>query len=177
MRCERCEIVRAVDRTHGSRSPPCTCPAAPRLKRTVAIVQHDLRDGAEQIFANRLEGDGHREHHRRNPRAHDIGDPPLGGREAEDAIGGRDQPPRKADPLGLIAIEQSVGCATGQDRREFPGEIDGVADPGIHALAAGRTVDVRGVAEQEGATFAEMLGHPVMHMIGREPVDLLRPRP
>ena len=66
--------------------------------------------------------------------------------------------------------------AAGQDRRQLPGEIDRVADAGVHALAAGRAVDVRGVAEQEGAAVAEMLGHPVMHVIGREPVHLARPR-
>src|ERR1700724_2090976 len=30
-----------------------------------------------------------------------------------------------------------------------------------------------GIAEQEGAAFAEMLRHPVMDVIGREPVDAL----
>jgi len=34
-------------------------------------------------------------------------------------------------------------------------------------------VDVRGIAEQEGSAFTEILRHPVMHMIGREPIHLL----
>jgi hypothetical protein len=34
-------------------------------------------------------------------------------------------------------------------------------------------VDVSRIAEQEGAALAEMLGHPVMNMVGRKPVHLL----
>src|SRR6516165_9090114 len=34
-------------------------------------------------------------------------------------------------------------------------------------------MNVRGVAEQEGAALAEILGHAVVDAIGREPVDLL----
>jgi len=34
-------------------------------------------------------------------------------------------------------------------------------------------MDVRGVAEQEGAAFPEVLRHAVMDAIGREPVDFL----
>ena len=45
--------------------------------------------------------------------------------------------------------------------------------PVFMPLAAGGAVDVRGVAEQEGAALAEMLRHPVMHMIGRKPIHLL----
>ena len=33
-------------------------------------------------------------------------------------------------------------------------------------------MDVCGVAREESAAFAEMLGDPVMHVIGRKPVDL-----
>ena len=56
---------------------------------------------------------------------------------------------------------------------ELPGEVHGVADAGVHALAADRAVDVRGVAEQEGAALAEVLRHAVVHAVGREPVHLL----
>jgi hypothetical protein len=58
----------------------------------------------------------------------------------------------------------------GQNRRQLPGQIDCVADPGVHPLSAGRAVDVSRVAKQEGAALPEMLRHPVMDMIGRKPV-------
>ena len=83
----------------------------------------------------------------RNARAHEVGEPALGSGEAENAIGGRDQPARKSDPFGLIAVEQHVGRAAREHRRQFPGEIDGVADAGVHALAAGRAMDMRRVAD------------------------------
>jgi hypothetical protein len=53
---------------------------------------------------------------------------------------------------------------TPEDGRKFPGEIDRSADPGVLALPADRTVDVRGIAEQEGAAFAELFGYAMMHV-------------
>jgi hypothetical protein len=38
-------------------------------------------------------------------------------------------PPGKADPFRLVAVEQLVGRMAGQNRRQFPGKIDGVAIP------------------------------------------------
>jgi len=37
----------------------------------------------------------------------------------------------------------------GQNRREFPGKIDGIANSGIHALTAGGTVDVSRIADRK----------------------------
>jgi hypothetical protein len=51
--------------------------------------------------------------------------------------------------------------------------MDGIADAGVHPLAAGGAVDMRGVTEQKSATLAEVLRHPMMHVIGREPVHLV----
>src|SRR5271169_559429 len=34
-------------------------------------------------------------------------------------------------------------------------------------------MDMRGVAEQKSATLTEVLRHPMMHVIGREPIHLL----
>ena len=34
-------------------------------------------------------------------------------------------------------------------------------------------MNMRRVSEQKGATFAKMVGHAVMHMIGRKPVHFL----
>ena len=60
-----------------------------------------------------------------------------------------------------------------QNRRQLPGEIDRITYPGVHPLTARRTVDVRGIAQQESAVLPEMLGHPVMNVVGREPIYLL----
>ena len=58
----------------------------------------------------------------------------------------------------------------GQNRRQLPGQIDRVADPGVHPLPAGRAVDMSRVADEEGAALAEMFRDPVMDVIGRKPV-------
>ena len=50
---------------------------------------------------------------------------------------------RVGDALRLVAVEQRLGCVAGQHGLQLPGEIDGVADAGIHALAAGGTMDMR----------------------------------
>src|SRR5215831_6333756 len=42
----------------------------------------------------------------------------------------------------------------------------------VHPLAAGGAMNMRCVAEQEGAPFLEVLRHAVVRVIGREPVHL-----
>ena len=57
--------------------------------------------------------------------------------------------------------------------RQFPGEVHGIANAGIHALTADRTVDVCGIAEEEGPPSTELHGDAVMDVVGREPVHLV----
>jgi hypothetical protein len=72
---------------------------------------------------------------------------------------------RKGDALRLVAVEKAWISAPLEHRCELPGEVDGVSDAGVHALLADGAVDMGGVAEEEGAAFAEMLRHPVMDVI------------
>ena len=60
-----------------------------------------------------------------------------------------------------------------QDGRELPGQVDGISDAGVHALPADGAVDVRGVAEEEGATLLEVVRDAVVHMVRREPVHVI----
>src|SRR5262249_58803714 len=69
--------------------------------------------------------------------------------------------------------QKSLKASIVRGSLQFPGEIDRVADASIHTLSAGGAVDMRGVAEQEGAALAEILRHAVVDAIGREPVDFL----
>jgi hypothetical protein len=93
-----------------------------------AVIQGDLGNRPKDVFANRLERDGLRKEHWCDARTKDIRDPALGSGETEHAIGGRDQPPGKADPFRLVTVEQIVGRMAGQNRRQLPGKIDGVAN-------------------------------------------------
>ena len=52
-------------------------------------------------------------------------------------------------------------------------EVDRIADSGIHTLTAYRAVDVPRVAREEGPPLAEVIRHPVMNAVGREPIDLV----
>jgi hypothetical protein len=63
---------------------------------------------------------------------------------------------RKGDALRLVAVEKAWISAPLEHRCELPGEVDGVSDAGVHALPADGAVDMGGVAEEEGAAFAEI---------------------
>ena len=65
---------------------------------------------------------------------------------------------RDRQPLLLVAVEQRVGRAVAQHLAELPAEIVGVLHRGVHALPAGRRMHMRGVADQEHAADAEVLG-------------------
>src|SRR5215472_19579 len=63
-------------------------------------------------------------------------------------------------PLRLVAVEQALPRCALYDKRQLPGEVVGVLDAGIHPLAAGRRVDMSGVAGNKDAAFAVMFGEP-----------------
>ena len=116
-------------------------------ERTAAIVQGDLPNRAKKVLSRDFELGDFGDQYRRDAGTQDVGHATFGSDEAEHAIGGCYQPSREADALSLITVEQLIGRVVAKGCRQFPGKIDGVADPGVHALAAGRAVDMRGVAQ------------------------------
>src|SRR5882724_8883115 len=81
--------------------------------------------------------------------------------------------PRKCDPFGLIAIEQSDAGRIFECGRQLPGQVDRIPDPGVHSLAADRAMNVGGVTQQKCAPLAKLLRNAMMHAIGGEPIDAL----
>src|SRR6186997_918993 len=75
-------------------------------ERTTPIVQGDLRDSAEKIFAHHFELGDHRDQHGCDAGAHDVGHTAFGGNEAKHAIGGSDQSSSKADSLSFVTVEE-----------------------------------------------------------------------
>ena len=53
---------------------------------------------------------------------------------------------------------------------ELPAEVHGVADARVHPLPADGTVDVRRIAEEEGASPPEPRRDAMVHLVRREPV-------
>src|SRR6516225_1553384 len=148
--------------------------ASPSLVQgAMAIIDHDLRYRPEHEFTKDAEFHQCWKYRRREPRADHVGDLSLGRYQHEHPVRGLDQAACESDALGFVAVQQRVGGATHKNRVQFPGEIDRIADAGVHALSAGGAMNVRGVAEQEGAALPEILGHAGVDAIGREPVDLL----
>ena len=84
----------------------------------------------------------------------------FGGGHTENLVGGLDQLAGEGNPLGLITVEQFLGRILFQHRRELPGQVDGIADPGVHALAARGAVNMRRIAEQQGAALTEVVRSP-----------------
>ena len=147
--------------------------ARPALaQRARAIVHIDLRYSAEGESPHRLERQGGFQDDGREPRSDQIRELPIRRRNRERLIGRLDQPAGESDALGFVTVEKHVGSPV-ERRLQFPGEIDGVANSGVHALPAGRTVDVGGVAEQKCAARSEPLRDPMVDAIGREPVRLV----
>ena len=140
------------------------------VKGAMAIIDLQLRYRSKQELTHGIDFAQCRKSDRHDSRAHDVGKSALGRREREDPIGGLNQTLGESDTLALIGIEQRIGCAAREYSFKFPGQIDGIANPGVHALPADRTMNVSRIAEQKRASLSEMLRDTMMNMIGRKPV-------
>ena len=74
--------------------------------------------------------------------------------------------------LRFVGGEQAGTGEALERRGELPAEIDGVADAGVHAVAAGRDVLMRGVAGQEDAAALVALGQQQVREPGIGDQDL-----
>src|SRR6185437_7521181 len=68
-------------------------------------------------------------------------------------IADRDRP-----PFRRVAFEEMRAAPAVDTRIELPGQIDGILNAHIHAEAAGRRRQMRGIAGNEDAAFAEIVG-------------------
>src|SRR4029079_9989692 len=100
-----------------------------------------------------------------------VGEPGTAAHQAKGLVGALDQRTGKGDALRLIAVEKLGPRPALQHGGELPGEIHRITHAGIHALAAGRAMDMAGIAGDEGTAFAEMIGDTMMDAVVREPVD------
>jgi hypothetical protein len=92
-----------------------------------------------------------------------LGDRGLRGLQPEAPIRVPQHALRHRVAFGLVGVEQpGVGLHLG-DECELPPQVEGVAHPEVHPLSAGRTVDVRGVANQEDIANAEALSDPAVY--------------
>ena len=102
------------------------------------------------------------------------------------AIRGRSVTPRaimpdcSSDPLAdrmtlvVVAVEHRV-VGAGERRVDFPREVRGVLDAGVHALTAHRRVHVRRVAGQEHPAMPILLDLPFVAMESGLPTHLEQP--
>jgi hypothetical protein len=76
------------------------------------------------------------------------------------------------EALRLEALEQRRAGAAAQPERELPGQVVGVVEAGVQALAAERARQVAGVAEQEASALRQARDHAVVHAKGRRPPNV-----
>ena len=90
----------------------------------------------------------------------------AGGARAGDHLG-TDRP-----AFRLVAVKQRFRCGALQQQGELPGEIVGVLDSGVHALAAGRGMDVGRIAGNEHAAAAVGVREPHADAKNRRPAQV-----
>ena len=83
--------------------------------------------------------------------AHQPGGPAAAEDQAGERAGRRQHLLGDRPALGRVAVEQGSPARPRNDHRELPGEILGIPDARVHALAAEGAVDVRGVPGQQHA--------------------------
>mmetsp|Transcript_36907 Transcript_36907/g.102465 ORF Transcript_36907/g.102465 Transcript_36907/m.102465 type:complete len:215 (-) Transcript_36907:856-1500(-) len=96
----------------------------------------------------------------------------LVGEGPEHRVAGRQDLLGHGSALSLVGAQQTFGGLAGEHRRQLPGQVGGVLDPRVHALAPGRAVGVRRVAHQETAPTAVRLSeafHDLVVLEAQEP--------
>ena len=73
-----------------------------------------------------------------------------------------------------VAVEQRWPCRAANDQREFPSDIGRVHERRIETLAAERTRQVSGVAQQEAPPVAQALSGSLMHFEIRNPLEIVQ---
>src|SRR5215472_9964961 len=84
------------------------------VEGAMAIINSDLRYRTKQEIAHGLEFGQCRDCDRCDTRAHNLGNSAVSRCEREQPIGGLDQTPGEGDTLGLIAVEQRIGCVASE---------------------------------------------------------------
>src|SRR5260370_15358453 len=77
------------------------------------------------------------------------------------------------EALVFVGVDQRGRCAPRYDEGELPRKIIGILQPGVHALPAHRTMDVRRVAQKETTAVVKPSRAPVMDAGGGKPVARL----
>src|SRR5690606_29592929 len=112
---------------------------------------------------------GQVEQRQHDPVAQQAGREGLAQQDAGVGRGGVEDPGGQGAAFGGVGVEQAGVGAAVDDEREFPGEVLGVADAGVHALSADGAVDVGGAAGQQDAAAAVVGGQAPVDAEDRGP--------
>jgi hypothetical protein len=134
-------------------------------RRTSPIPDPELRDeskgGGAKAFGGEHARDDVWDDHLAGPRRRAAGG--HGARKrAEDAIGVAQEESADRPPLGFVGVEQLSLCRASRDKSQFPAEVPGVLNAGVHPLRAHGAVNVRRVAGEEHAPLSVVLDLPMM---------------
>ncbi len=76
-------------------------------------------------------------------------------------------------PLAVVEREQFAGIATGMDADQLVRKVPRIVDPAIHAHAAERVVDVRGIAREQHAAAVVGARDALVHAVERAVHELV----
>jgi hypothetical protein len=113
-------------------------------------------------------------HHRNDGITQGLREPARSPQRLREKIGRLDHGLDHRAALGAVGLQQRPVGVTTNDEVELPGQIPDVVEPGVHALSAEWTVNVRGVAGDEDASDTEPRHLAVMRVEIAAPVQRAR---
>ncbi len=128
----------------------------------VPVADAELGDRAKAVRQPGTKAERQRQHSRDQSCAEGADQRTGRGRHRECPIGEPHHEPPDRAALGVVGIQQGRIGHTAADQGELPAQVPGILDTGVHALGAGRAVDVGGIAGQEDAAVPVAAGVAVL---------------
>ena len=90
-------------------------------------------------------------------------------RHASQSIGDTQDHLRDRFALFVVTVQQRIRRFLMNNQREFPCEVHGILDTGVHSLAARRAMDMRRIACEKNAADAKIRDFPMSNVKARHP--------
>src|SRR3546814_13554346 len=120
-------------------------------ERRSAVADADRREEREEPGIDVWHGEDVFRERRDDDGAHESDQPALAGNQVEHAVGGLHQMFGVFKAFVIVGFENFRIRLALQYERQLPGEVVGILYAGIHALAAGWCMHMRGITREETA--------------------------
>src|SRR5699024_2432347 len=136
---------------------------------TVAVADVNLRHRFKQSLSHivELQQPGNKDRHDK------VSQPLPVHHELEQPVRRIDKCAGKYDSFAFIRIKDGFRSLFFQYRTQFPCQIDGITDAGVHPLTTGGAVNMSGITDDEDAAGPEFICDPVMGAVRGIPIHFL----